>query len=156
VEADGKLTLFEFILKKLVTHQLGSLYRPFRSKMLVKDMHVLAPHARDLLSMLASSGHKQPEDARRAFEYGFNCLKHAGLTRIEVFSETVSFDALDRALDHLALAAPGIKRAIFDACCNCILFDKTVTISEAELLRATAAVMDIPVPPFLDRIQNER
>jgi len=156
VEADGKLTLFEFILKKLVTHQLGAVYRPFRSKLLVKDIRVLAPHARDLLSVLASSGHKQPEDARQAFEYGFARLKHAGLQRMEVFSETVSFEALDRALDQLALAAPGIKRAVFDACCHCILFDNKVTIAEAELLRAAAALMDIPVPPFLDRIQNEK
>jgi hypothetical protein len=138
-----------------VTHQLGSIFRPFRSKLLIKDMRVLAPHARGLLSVLASSGHERPEDARQAIEYGFNCLKHAGLPRIEEFSETVSFDDLDRALDQLALAAPGIKRAVFDACCNCVLFDKKVRISEAELLRATAAIMDIPVPPFIDRIQVE-
>lgn len=152
VDADGKLTLFEFILKKLVTHQLGAVYRPYRSTLLIKDMRLLTPCARDILSVLASSGHQQPDEARQAFEYGFTRLKHAGVPRIDVFSETVSFDALDKAFDQLALAAPGIKRAVFDACCNCILFDKTVTISEAELLRATAAIMDIPVPPFIDRI----
>ena len=64
-------------------------------------------------------------------------------------SETVSFKEVDVALDRLALAAPAIKRVIFDACCGCVLFDKKVSIPEAELLRATASVMDIPVPPFL-------
>jgi len=154
VEADGKLTLFEFVLKKLVSHQLGSVFRPFGKKPLIKDMRLLAPHARNLLSVLASSGQQQPADARRAFEYGFARLKPAGAPRADGFSETVSFDALDRAFDQLALAAPGIKRAVFDACCSCVLFDKNVTISEAELLRAAAAIMDIPVPPFIDRIRH--
>ena len=63
--------------------------------------------------------------------------------------ESVSFKAVDVALDRLALAAPNLKRTIFDACCGCVLHDKKVSIQEAELLRATASVMDIPVPPFL-------
>jgi hypothetical protein len=102
-----------------------------------------------LLSILAKSGNKSVEETRKAFATGFEKLRSAGVTDKASMLERVSFKEVDDALDRLALAAPTLKRIIFDACCGCVLYDKKVSISEAELLRATASVMDIPVPPFL-------
>jgi Zn-dependent protease with chaperone function len=116
---------------------------------IVKRIDLLLPQMVNLLSMLAKSGNKDIQDAKNAFKAGFEQVRSAGVTCRESMSETVSFKEVDVALDRLALAAPGIKRVIFDACCGCVLFDKKVSIPEAELLRATASVMDIPVPPFL-------
>ena len=149
VEADGKLTLFEFVLKKIVAYQLGTVYSHFKRQTPVKRLDHLLPQMVVLLSMLARSGSTDIHEARKAFEAGFEMLRSAGVTDRESMSESVSFKDVDVALDALALAAPGIKRIIFDACSECVLFDKKVSIPEAELLRATASVLDIPVPPFL-------
>ncbi|OIN95225.1 MAG: hypothetical protein AUJ48_03660 [Deltaproteobacteria bacterium CG1_02_45_11] len=149
VEADGKLTIFEFVLKKMVTHQLGVVYSRSKRQPLIKNMSLLVPHAVNLLSMLAKAGHSEIDAARKAFDFGFERLRSAGVLQPEALCENVSFDTLDKAFDYLAKAAPGIKRAIFDACCNCVFFDKNVSIAEAELLRAAASIMDIPVPPFI-------
>lgn len=149
VEADGKLTLFEFVLEKIVTHQLGMVYSHSKRQTIVKRMDLMLPQMVNLLSVLAKSGNKDIQEAKKAFKAGFEQVRSAGVTRKESMSEIVSFKEVDVALDRLALAAPSIKRVIFDACCACVLFDKKVSIPEAELLRATASVMDIPVPPFL-------
>ena len=149
VEADGKLTLFEFVLEKIVTHQLGMVYSHSKRQTIVKRMDLLLPQMVNLLSVLAKSGNKDIQEAEKAFKAGFEQVRSAGVTRKESMSETVSFKEVDVALNRLALAAPSIKRVIFDACCACVLFDTKVSIPEAELLRATASVMDIPVPPFL-------
>jgi len=115
----------------------------------VKRIDLLLPQMISLLSMLATSGNPDIRTAEKAFQSGFEQLRPAGGTGRESLSEGVSFKDVDVALDQLASAAPGLKRIIFDACCGCVLFDKKVSLSEAELLRATASVMDIPVPPFL-------
>ena len=65
----------------------------------------------------------------------------------------ISFEALHETLSRLTLASPGIKKIVFEACTQCVLFDKTITIEEAELLRAIAYSMDIPIPPFLPGIE---
>jgi len=149
VEADGKLTLFEFVLEKIVVHQLGMGDRHSKRQAIVKRMDLLLPQMVTLLSMLAKSGNTNIEVAQKAFKAGFAQTELPGVTHKETLLETVSFREVGLALDDLGLAAPNIKRVIFDACCACILYDKEVSIPEAELLRATAAVMDIPVPPFL-------
>ena len=63
--------------------------------------------------------------------------------------EKASFNDLQAALERFAQASFGVREAIFDACSQCVLFDEKVSMSEAELLRAIAYTMDIPVPPFL-------
>ncbi len=149
VEADGKLTLFEFVLEKIVSHQLGMIYNHAGRQKMIKQIDPLLPQMVKLLSMLAKSGNKSVEEAKKAFTAGFEQLRAAGVTEKESMLEYVSFMEVDIALDRLVLAAPNLKRIIFNACCGCVLHDKKVSIPEAELLRATASVMDIPVPPFL-------
>jgi Zn-dependent protease with chaperone function len=149
VEADGKLTLFEFVLEKIVAHQLGMADNHLKRQPIIKRLDILLPQMVTLLSMLAKSGNPDIEDAQKAFKAGLAQAEPLGVTPKETLLTSVSFREVGLALDGLGRAAPNIKRVIFDACCACILFDKKVSIPEAELLRATAAVMDIPVPPFL-------
>ena len=152
IEADGKLSLFEFVLKKMITHHLGSNYRPSASERVITNRKTLIPHMVSLLSVLATSGHAQIKDRHMAFEAGIEKLKSEGIPIEASFTEQVSFSLVDAALDHLARAVPAIKRAVYDALCACVLFDKEVNIQEAEILRAVASIMDIPVPPFIQRL----
>ena len=154
IEADGKLTIFEFVIQKMVTHHLGAFYSRMKRQPPIKNMNLLVPHTANLLSILAKAGQKETQMARIAYEAGFIRLKSSGVGQKEFYSEKVSFKDVDEAFEMVARAAPGIKRAIFDACCETILFDKKVTIREAELLRLTASIMDVPVPPFLSPSGN--
>jgi hypothetical protein len=151
VEADGKLTIFEFVIQKMLTHHLGAYYNRRKRQPLIKKIDSLVLFTADFLSILAKAGQKDAQDARKAFDAGFARLKSAGVAKKEVYSEKVTLKHADIALNILARAAPEIKRTIFDACCETSLFDKKVTIREAELLRMAASIMDIPVPPFLSR-----
>ncbi len=149
VEADGKLTLYEYAIQKVLNHHLGSFYSRSKRQPTIKSMHTLAPHIANFLSMLAKAGQKDMRDAGEAFNAVFTRLKSGGVGQNVVFSESVSFTEVDEALNKMALASSKIKSAIFDACCETVLYDKEVTIKEAELLRTAASIMDIPVPPFL-------
>lgn len=149
MEADGKLTLFEFVLEKIVTHQLGIIEGPAMKQSTIKRMDDLLRPMVWLLSMLATSGHNDPKEAKEAFNAGFNRFRFAGMKQKADMDESVQFKDLGTAFDKLAQASTAIKRIVLDACSETVLFDRKTTIVESELLRATAAVMDIPVPPFL-------
>lgn len=151
VEADAKLTIFEFVIQKMLTHHLGAYYNLRTRQPLIKKIDSLVLFTADFLSILAKAGQKEAQDARKAFDAGFARLKSAGVIKKEVYSEKVTLKHAGAALNLLARAAPEIKRTIFDACCETVLFDKKVMIREAELLRMAASIMDIPVPPFLSR-----
>ncbi|MFW6052491.1 MAG: hypothetical protein ACOC8I_01145, partial [Desulfosalsimonas sp.] len=69
--------------------------------------------------------------------------------------EKVSLNDLHTALKRFSAASYGVKKAIFDACCQSVLCDGEVELREAELLRAVAAAVDIPVPPFTMNSRNK-
>ena len=60
-----------------------------------------------------------------------------------------SFGRVERAIDRIAAAAPGLKRRFLGAATLCAAADGTVTEKEAELLRALAAAIDAPIPDVL-------
>jgi len=60
-----------------------------------------------------------------------------------------SFSKVEIAISRLSSATPGVKKTILDACAHCVLFDRTVSTVEAEMLRAVAYALDLPLPPFL-------
>ena len=53
------------------------------------------------------------------------------------------------ALDRLALAVPQIKKNLLEACVRVVGADGVMQEREAELLRAIAATLDCPIPPFV-------
>ena len=55
----------------------------------------------------------------------------------------------DAALDHLAAAAPDVKRTVLTACGAAVMHDGEVNDPEMELLRAIADTLDCPIPPFV-------
>jgi hypothetical protein len=63
--------------------------------------------------------------------------------------ENHPLERVGQALLNFAAASPGVKKAILDACADCVLFDQAITTREAELLRAVAYALNLPVPPLL-------
>ncbi len=149
VEADGKMSIYEFAIRKMITHHLGAYYSHSKRTMTYRELGPLVPHVVNLLAMLARAGHREEQEVRSAFDAGMAKLKTFDLETMPELPAGVSFQQLDTALNNLTLAAPKIKRTAFEACCACALFDRKVSVAEAELLRLTGSVLDIPVPPFL-------
>jgi Zn-dependent protease with chaperone function len=147
MEADSRITLFEFVLQSVITHRLEAAFVHTDRKILFKNITPLAEDIMALLSVLALSGHQDRLVARKAFQAGVAALPIIRENReLEV---DVSFDRLQKAMERISSASFGVKKAVFDACCQCVLFDGRVAVDEAELLRAVAYAVDIPLPPMM-------
>ncbi|MBT4363103.1 MAG: M48 family metallopeptidase [Desulfobacteraceae bacterium] len=151
VEADGKLTLFEFSLKEIIKHRLGVVFKKNKRKIKFNSIKQLSEETENLLSKLAHVGHSDKTTANEAFDAAIKKVPIVGKTMKIIPNNKVKFTAIGTALDHFASATPGVKKIVFNACAHCALYDKKVSIKEAELLRAIAYSIDIPIPPFLSK-----
>jgi len=150
-DADGRVTLFEFVLGLLVRLHLGGRrpegrggasgvfsLRPFRSDAFV------------LLSALAYAGHADPRQAATAFAAGAAKIDPREAPLLLRLEDCV-FSAVERALARIADAPPGIRRRILLAGAAVVAHDGEVTLEEAELLRALGESFDCPVAPFFGK-----
>ncbi|MFO8049772.1 MAG: M48 family metallopeptidase [Desulfosudaceae bacterium] len=149
IEADSKITIFEFVVKEVINHRLEAAFAEAPSGIDYKNIAQLRPDAAALLAVLARAGHPDKAEAGRAFQAAAAVLPIKG--QEITMPDKVSFQDLHTALDRFSRASFGVKKVFFDACCQSVLFDGKVAVSEAELLRAVAYAVDIPVPPFLKK-----
>ncbi|MGD8990207.1 MAG: M48 family metallopeptidase [Desulfobacterales bacterium] len=154
VEADARLSFFEFALQQILLHRLGANYRRHKKDIVYKNISGLALEAVNILSKLAHVGHSQEVAAQAAFKFGWARLNITDSRWKMQPADNVSFGALRIALQRFALARPDVKKKLLDACAHCVLHDERVTLEEAELVRAVAYALDIPLPPFLDVSDN--
>ncbi|HQY87123.1 MAG TPA: M48 family metallopeptidase [Tepidisphaeraceae bacterium] len=145
---DRKLSLFELALLKIleqIWHQSTNSGQP---PAVYRALTAVAEPVRILFSALAQASDSPawPD----AYARGMDRL---GLTRGEPTSANIRANTVDvaRAIDTLRLSTPQIKKRIIDAAAHLVVEDNTVTLSEAELLRATSAALDVPLPPIYDR-----
>ncbi len=148
VQADNEIDLFEWSLHRILLHDLEAHFvkrRPPRVR--YRTLASVRAHSELLLSMLAYAGHRDLESARHGFEEAKRVLElpEARLRPVD----DLKFTALDAALAALEEAAPKVKRQVLRAAVACIAADRTVTATEAELLRAMSASLGCPMPPLL-------
>ena len=148
VAADDTMDLFEWSLHRILLHDLDAHFvarRPPRLR--YRTLAAILPHAELLLSMLAYAGHRDLESARHGFEQARSSL---GVSDVRLQpADAVKFDALDVALSAVEESAPKVKRLVLRAAVACVAADRTVTATEAELLRAMSASVGSPMPPLL-------
>ncbi|MGD1930514.1 MAG: M48 family metallopeptidase [Leptolyngbyaceae cyanobacterium] len=151
VKADGRLSLSEYVLQLIVQKRL----RPHFQKRLEQPKAVtsLAPLWEDcqvVLTLLAKIGHTNTDDAFYAFKSALSSLPGASKRPLPQALPTFTLAHLGPSLKRLQPAVPKLKQAIVDAAAHAVLVDQSVTIREAELLRAIVITLDCPIPPFLD------
>jgi Zn-dependent protease with chaperone function len=147
-DADGRTTLFEFTIRKILQRQLGRTAEESRQPAKYYAIRALLPETTLLLSALAHAGNANPDLARQAFAIGVRRLSLGSQPVPFVPREGWDLASVEAALDKFALAAPGVKRLILRAGAECVATDGTITRDEAELLRAIADTLDCPMPPF--------
>ncbi len=157
IRADGEIRPFEYAAYHLVRRNL-----PAATKAELPSrrggnaaLSALAGEAALVLSTLAWSGagagEGRGERARAAFRAGTKVLEAsgsgigAGLPLVE--ADAVGLEAVDEALTALEAAAPGARKVFLEACAAVVGADGEVELEEAELLRAFAESLEVPLPP---------
>lgn len=147
VHADGRVTPFEFALQKLLTHALSLGRSPKASVVQFYSFNALETEIGLVLSALAQASTNDGDQARTAFAEGAAQLKLIE-SQLIFRPDTLDFAALDAALDKLAAASGPIKQRTLVAAAHVVASNGVVSVAEAELLRAIAASLDVPLPPL--------
>ena len=145
VHADDQISPFEFALQKVLTHALALGHSPKSSVVQFHSFNALPTEISAVLSALAQASTHNVDEARRAFVTGASQLK---LIQAQLFFDPQPFDfaRLDTALDRLAAASGPIKQRTLLAAAQVVSANGSVSVAEAELLRAIAAALDVPLP----------
>lgn len=151
IKGDGKFSVFEYTLYHILERHLAPHFAaakvapPPRFHSLGEVNHDVSC----LLTFLARQGNGDDSEARKAMMRAIHAFGKE-MNRFDYLPpEVSSFKNFDRSLGTLAGGAEEIRISILDACLECVAYDETVTIGEAELLRVIAEVLACPVPQWL-------
>jgi Zn-dependent protease with chaperone function len=148
VHADGRVTTFEFALQRLVLRALSINRAPSAVVTQIYSFQAVTVEISVVLSAMAHASSDDAAEASRAFAEGAAQLKLVE-GKISFLSEADSgLVQLDAALDKLAGASGPIKQRLLMAAAHVVSADGVLLTQEAELLRAVAASLDVPVPPI--------
>ena len=151
INSDGKVDLFEYILRKIVFRHLDSqFHRPAKPLVQYYSVKPLAPDCSVVLSALANVGSTDAGEIQKAFDAGAPYLRAPDDSELGLLPrDQYGVNQIDEALNRLSMAAPIIKKNVIDACVHVVGADGVILETEAELLRAIADTLDCPIPPLV-------
>lgn len=150
IETDGHVDLHEFCFYRILSSQLGqSLGAGARHARKRASKHAMRQAAAGLIRILAEQGNESPEAVEHAYRSGLAELGDwAGNFVLEPKAGgTVA--ALDANLDALGGLGAKSQQRLVAAISRCIAHDGSLSLREAELLRAICATLNCPLPPVL-------
>src|SRR6266704_2956910 len=140
---EHRMTLGEFVLLTLCKRHLGPETKG-APPVKYNSIDAVAAASGVVLSLLAHAG----GGGMPAFATGMAALGlQGGALRAPA---ELDFAAVESALYRLKLLAPLKKPAFIKACVAVAMADDKLTVAEGELLRATCAALDAPLPPILE------
>jgi Zn-dependent protease with chaperone function len=148
VQADGRVTPFEYALQRLVLRALRVNRAPSASVTQVFSFQAVAAEISVVLSALARLPGADEDASVRAFAEGAAQLKLVEASLALVAAADCDLEKLDAALNRLDSASLPIKQRLIVAAAHVVGADGVVTTEESELVRAIAASLDVPVPPL--------
>ena len=143
---DGRTSVFDWATARIVRRRHArriSAARPARLRLDDVQVDLL-----DLLSTVAWAGTRDAVVAQAALDGALPALGIPVGWRI-LPRDRISARRLDASLDRLDAAVPPLKAQVVEACAAAVLHDGRVLPSEAELVRAVAASLGVPVPRVL-------
>lgn len=146
IDSDGRTEFFEFVVQRSLRERLGPLYAAERPLSHFKPNDAEVRRAAAMaLSAMAEAGCDDPERSRKlvagaSFDAGFD-------PPLAFTSSDGDFAAVHLALDALQRAPLLARRRFLEASERTICADGQVTLREAELFRAVALSLGVPVPP---------
>jgi Zn-dependent protease with chaperone function len=149
VQADGKVTTFEFALQRLVLRALAINRAPSTPVEQIFSFQAVASEISVVLSALAHASSADSAAASAAFTEGASQLKLVQASLAFLSEADSGLVPLDAALDRLAGASGPIKQRLLVAGAHVVGADGVLLPEEIELMRAVAASLDVPVPPLV-------
>lgn len=148
IEADHRLELFEWALRQVLWRHLIAVDR--RGGLATRRLRSCRESLSVLLSVLANVGARDAAAVESAFGAAVARLpsRPGGEVRL-LPADRLAMGQLTAAVDELAELPPVEQRPVVAACAAAIAADGRVTPHEAELLRAVAETLGVPVPPLL-------
>ncbi|MGA2018592.1 MAG: M48 family metallopeptidase [Opitutaceae bacterium] len=148
VQAQGRVSTFDFALQRLVLRALAVNRDPSASITQIYSFQAVTAEISVVLSALAHASSDDAAAAERAFAEGAAQLKLIQGSLSFLPETESSLVKLDAALDKLATSSGPIKQRLLMAAAHVVSADGVLLTAEAELLRAVAASLDVPVPPM--------
>ena len=147
IDDDSRVDLHEACLRRIVRKHLDPLLEPGRRSSAAPQLSASAVSGRMaiVLSMLAKVGHTSRSEVEQAYAAAAEVL---GLDHGLPGDENTA-RGFECALEALERAKPKVKRRFLKAAARAIESDGRVTVAEAELFRAVAESLGVPVPPAL-------
>ncbi|WP_115718588.1 M48 family metallopeptidase [Gallaecimonas mangrovi] len=140
-QADGRVSLFEWLLYRFVTHQISGQFEHSVVKTKFKNLKSVAAQIELLLSALAWQT-LDAGSAERAFGMGANTI---GLYSLSLLPEVPAPTELGNALSQLQQASEPVRQRFLQGALKAIRQDGRVSGEEAEFFRVLAVCLDCPV-----------
>ncbi|WP_343574389.1 M48 family metallopeptidase [Pseudomonas sp.] len=141
IKFDGKVKLLEWTLLRIVERNL----RPGSAKIGNVALAELEEPAAVLLAFLARAGETGDAQTEQAFTDAWSGLPFAP----RPLPAGGQLRELEAALKKLEQLRPLQKPQLLKAMARCVEQDGRINVSEAELMRAVADILDCPMPPLL-------
>ncbi len=146
INADKRVTLFEFSLATLLRHTLNE--RSSRSRQRHNGgLKQVQKDVGQLLSLMVHAGHSEASIANEAFEQALKALDSNGEV-VMVERSQLSLKTIEEALERLNRLNFRFKGKIIEAATTAIMVDGEVKHIELDFLRAIGASLDCPIPPL--------
>ena len=148
VHADGKVSLFEYCLGRLLTVQVRESLDPSRYARFGRSkLDGVRREIATLLAVVAQHGHADAEMARHAYLRGMQRV--LPVDALPYLPRAQGVSALDDVWMPLDALDPLAKQLLVEALTVAISHDGRTTVAEAELLRTICAMLHCPLPPML-------
>lgn len=154
VQTDGKTSLWEWVLQRVVLQQLDAVFQHSRfHHRSHHGLHQLAPQCSVLLAFLIQVGRQAEGGESAAF---VKAVEKLGLPDLVMpAAAELSIESVNSALDALLALKPLQKPAFLKACAVAICADGVATVQELEIFRTIAVALDCPLPPLpLSRLEG--
>ena len=156
IDADGRRELFEWTLRQLLGQHLRPAGprrhgRPVRLRDATADLSLVLQTLAHAAGNSTESRQAALDAARQALSPDLPDLQlpPPDPGTADASAAPHNTDRLADAIDRLRRLAPLDQRAVVRACAAAIAADRHVTPAEAELLRAVAESLGVPIPPLL-------
>jgi Zn-dependent protease with chaperone function len=153
-EADGELSLFEFMLTSIIKRRLDPIFIKEKAKPSRRPAAAAAAEqSRALMSLLAWEGAADSAAAELAYRAGLAVF--GPVTGPILPRQECGMAMLEQTFAVLAATSLPFQARLIKACFLCISADMLITVEESELMRAVADSLGCPMPPILPGLLRE-
>ena len=150
IDVDGEIDLYEFCYLRILTVNLRQAVDPTARRAPRRaPKREIRSAAINLLRIVASYGSENASAAAAAFGAGIATLPNWAKDSTYDSNQTLTVDLLNHSLDLMLSLNNAGRRMLLTAISAVAMADGSLSVAEAELLRAVSATLELPLPPIL-------